>query len=192
MLTKWSKAGCAVIAAFLLLTGCGTQQDANETSQGRLNGLRTYGTTNDSKVSIFRTDSPQGGISSHIESQLSLYGVQGAKVLVIGDMVLVGFKNNSGSNQRQHSGSSQNGLAQSNYWDLTNTKTMIQSQLGVPAKVYTVSDPSALDAMIRIQQNLNNHSSMNIKSVATDLQLVLKNAIPTEGKQTQGVRQGQK
>jgi hypothetical protein len=195
MNTKWSKLGQMTVAAIFLVTGCGTQQDANETNRGRLQGYRTYGTTNESQVGIFRFANRNRGISTHIESQLNLYGVQGAKVLVIGDMVLVGFRQEPGNenqNRTPHSNTQQFGETNYNYWDLTNTETMIQSQLNVPAQVFTVSDPAALDAMERIRQNLKNQSAVQSQSLASDLQMVLQNALQVEGKQTQDVRQGQR
>jgi hypothetical protein len=121
------------------------------------------------------------GISSLLESQLNQSNIPGAKVLIIGDTVILGLSNNrnnmgAGSTGARLTGMGTTGSGGNESWDINEVRSLVQTSLGTGMLVLTVTDTNALNAIDRVEQSLNSFSSANSAAISSDIELILNNA----------------
>jgi hypothetical protein len=161
------------------------------------NGIRGFGTGNG--VGMM-------GISSQLESQLNQSGSLGTKVLVIGDTIILGVRNNADNGMQGagngtrlgNRGTGFGGIRNDNNENgargfglfgntgnrtggLGNTGGMLQNRLGAGGRVLTVTDEDALVAMDRVQRSLSTYASSDLDAISSDIVLILSRAQSNKG-----------
>jgi len=172
------------------------------------NGAGTYGTGGNGFFGNMRntffgnngqggTQAPASynGVSSYLEAQCRAAGIQGTKIVVLGDTVIIGQTPgaNRGAGYQQGGttggGMGNNGGAAGNTGGIggmtgagggtagatgnrTDARTVVQNILGPQAKILLVRDSASLKAIDRLKQ-----TPTSAQSYAQDVSLVMRNAL---------------
>jgi hypothetical protein len=182
-------------------TNGSSTQTSNKTdySSGATSSTNSTGTTGAGTSGISGTGTSAilgtGGLSSSLENQLRRAGINGTKVLVLDDTVILG-QSSTGSSAGTTSGTrtsgsmlgttgvgttgtygangTSGGSASGNSSNLSNAQSQIQRVLG-DIRILTVSDAEALRAMDRVKSALKT-TNFSHAAVSADITTIIRSA----------------
>jgi hypothetical protein len=209
--------GVPFLCATIALTACGYQKQISQDNSGAetrsladasiipyYGGPKTQttnehgGTTYGQGTGVYSRIGSSGlhssGISSHIESRLSGVGIDGVKVLVLDDTVILArdkeqlsssqydplqhkvLNPNGGQSSRgpqSNQGAATRGSQGVNHDNMIQAREQVEALLGGNVRILTVTNPKAVALMDRIKSGVNSNS-MSEQTLSQDIANLLK------------------